>query len=158
MLSNWYDLVVVLAWLVSSLLGWYILSFASYRLNGGTELVWTAPLRCFVEDALCHLPGGRANRFNAIEIMMGGEEDGILVGKKYFYHYVAVRKWGLHEEVYFEVMSGHFWFWTREVVTFVIGPLVVLFVIIMLIIGACMEAGYAIRSSLTKGTTKQTAL
>jgi hypothetical protein len=145
-----FALFSFMGYVTLSVIGWYLLSSATYALNGGQmgRSRWLFPFECFFEDLPCYLPGGRKHRVAFIENIARNQESITGHTRSWSHHEIQYLK--NYEEIFFDVREGRFVFWVSHLFKFLFGSLVVLAVVCLLIVSAIQFGITAVTNRLAK--------
>lgn len=125
----------VILYLVACPVGWYLLAGLSYGLNGGQlgRHPLFFPFQCFAEDIKCYWFGGQKHRVEFIRSRCNG--NGSMCGWKRSYNFEEIRNNNLYEEVFWEMCGGRISFWSKHVLYFFLGPILLAFLLARAVIG-----------------------
>lgn len=131
-----------LGYLFMSFLCWYILYAIDCSLNSGQlgRHPILFPFECFIEELPCRIRNGKQARIDFIKKLIGDEGDGSMCGSKRSYRYEEIRENNLHEEVFFNMLGGHFGFWSMHLLYFALWPVALCIVVVMIVVVVIIAA------------------
>ncbi len=136
----------LIGYFVACLAGWYVLAGIGYTMRGGqlgrSKLLF--PFECFLEELPCYLPGGQLRRVQYVKELFSDSGEIRMKGSKRTWTYDEIQKEDLYEKAFFDMCSSRFSFWLYHLVVFFVGgPLIVIALACVLLVGGVTYSAWS---------------